>query len=164
MIKLKKGNYSNIGVNPRWPQKFVLIHPDALSAVEKAQSTLPSSISLVITRAFQPQGVLLRIMRLIGALVFMVIYSHRKNEVKEIFGHNGHATNGKHIDIGIIYKGQELKMLPQSVFSSLKTISEINTTYGDILAIVQQALKTSGFEIHRNQTEALQIHCDYLSK
>jgi hypothetical protein len=161
MIELHKGMNSGILIKPRWFAKSVFIDGKAFEAVQKAQSILPSDIRLVITRAYQPEDLSMRFLRLIGAMVFKFIYPMRAAEIPEIFGHNGHALDGRHVDIGIEYKNKILKLLPFSVFTSLDVVINRSERYTQIIVEVQNALQECGFTIHSNKIEALQIHCDF---
>lgn len=160
MLYLAKNNALSIGINPRWPQKEVIIDKRALDAVCKAQALLPTDIRLILTRAYQKESKRLKFLRRIGAAFFSVVYKHRCNETKEIFGHNGHGTNGLHVDIAILYKGSRLKLLPWSVFTPTFLIKRIQERYSVVIEQTCDALIKVGFVIHPNATEALQIHCD----
>jgi hypothetical protein len=164
MLELHKGITADIKVIPRGFSKSVLIDKEAFKAIEEAQLLLPQDIKLVITRAYQPESTLIKFARIIGSKVFALIYPKRKPEIPEIFGHNGHATDGKHVDISIEYKGQILKLLPISVFTKPDTAKNISRQYSEIISQVWHVLQQCGFAIHNNKIEALQIHCDFITK
>jgi len=114
----------------------------------KAQEKLPDNIQLVLTRGYQSKSWMLKIMRRAGALAFALLYSDRKTEIPEIFGHNGHATDGNHIDVSIRLNDQTLKLLPKSVFTSIATAENIMAMYSPVISKVKTALQECGFKIH----------------
>ena len=163
MLKLKKGSISNIEIAPLGFSSCVLIDITAFKAVKKAQSLLKPEIKLVITRAYQPESLFIKWARYFGARLFSLIYPARENEAEEIFGHNGHAIDGRHVDISIKYKGNLLILLPNSVFTNLQKIEKIKQKNSQVIADVRAALQNTGFSIHHNITESLQIHCDLIA-
>ncbi len=161
MLELQKGFFSSIKIDPLWPQKSIFIDDLALAAAQEAQALLPTSIRLVISRGYQPEFIWLKGVRFFGGLLFRILYPNRKSEIKEIFGHNGHATDGRHIDIQIEFEGNRLNFLPYRVFTPVKKIEHLKMTYDAVLSQVTIALQKAGFKIHHNKIEALQIHCDF---
>ena len=152
-----------IETKPRWPDRKITINNAALEALCKAQDSLPPSIRLVITRAYQPEGRIRKLSRQLGKYIFALAYPARHTEVAEIFGHNGHATDGNHVDVAIRYNGRLLKFLPLGVFTPLSAIQCRKQQYREIIQQTAKALVTAGFSVHSNPTEALQIHCDFIS-
>ncbi len=160
LIELKRGLSHGLVVEPRWPDSCVYIDATALRCLQEAQNALPDSLHLVLTRAFQKEDPILKRMRLFGAYVFKFLYPSRKHETKEIFGHNGHALDGTHLDVSITYNGEKIKLLPFGVFTAKKVLLKIERDHLDVIMQVRKALEFNGFAIHANKTEALQIHCD----
>jgi hypothetical protein len=141
--------------------KTIIASPDALRAVEKAQSQLPCNIQLVIKRGYEAETMRLRILRRIGRWLFVVLFWTRRDEAAAIFYHNGHADNGDHVDIGVVVNGVLLRFLPFNVFTPMFCVKRIEIKYADVLTQVCAALNVAGFVIHPNRIEALQIHCDW---
>ncbi len=160
MHALTKGMSKTLLVNPRWPQRHVLVDNQALICLHRAQTFLPLNIKLVLTRGYQPEGTLLKKCRYGGARLFSFLYKKRRHEICEIFGHNGHAINGTHVDVAIDYNGERLSMLPYGVFTPLWMLTRARRRHQTVLEKVHTALIKAGFVIHKNPTEALQIHCD----
>ena len=153
-------------VRPRWPADHVAIDPDTLNALLAVQRTLPARMRLVLTRAYEhrasgPGGVR-KIMRIVGRRLFVTLYPGRRDELEDIFCTNGHDQDGTHVDVAIALDGTPLQFLPLGVFTPLAVQRRRSARHHDALATVKAALASHGFRIHRNGTESLQIHCDYL--
>lgn len=160
MISLTGDTVTAIEISPRWPDKHVLIECQTLNCLFEAQSRLPSEIKIILTRAYQPERTLQKLVRAAGRFLFCVLYPMRRNEVNDIFGHNGHATDGTHVDIAINYKGNRLNLLPLSVFTPSFITRRRERLHMYAIFETKKALIDVGFRIHHNQTESLQIHCD----
>lgn len=160
MLKLNPGKHGILSVHPRWPDKFVLIDPVAKDYLSHAQTLLPENLQLVLTRGYQPETWLIRIMRKLGRHLFCLLFPKRRNEASAIFLHNGHASDGTHIDLSIELDSRRLNFLPFSVFTAMPTLLKRREKYRETLNQVCTALKASGFSIHFNIIEASQIHCD----
>lgn len=162
MLHLSKGICNSIEIKPRWPDKEVVIEDISFQHICRAQASLPSFLKLVITRAYQPEKATQKLFRAMGRKLFVLLYPQRHKELEDIFGHNGHAADGRHIDIRIKYKERYLAFLPLSVFTPLFIIRRNEQRYKDSIQQVKHALVSAGFHIHPNPTEALQIHCDLI--
>lgn len=138
-----------------------IVTAGALQALSQAQAHLPDDIRLFIKRGYEPETWFKKGQRRLGAKLFCLLYPWRKNEAFDLFGHNGHATNGNHVDIGVCYKGKRLDLLTFNVFTPLWMIDCKIAKYALVLDVVGAALVAAGFVIHHNKTEALQIHCDF---
>jgi len=145
--------------------KEVKVSPEALSALIDVQLKLPSHVTLVVTRGLEEISpcfrILHRVRRRLGALLFCFLYPKRKNEVPQIFGSNGHDVCGDHIDIDVLVDGRRITLLPLGVFTPLTLLRKRHKQYQKELALVYSELEKGGFTIHRNETEAAQIHCDF---
>ncbi|MCP3751501.1 hypothetical protein [Pseudomonas sp. SBB6] len=165
MLVLPKGESHGIMVGPRWPSSEVAIDQETLQKLVEAQSTLPPSIELLLVRGYEDKssslGFFRTLSRWLGIKVFCACYPGRKDEVGEIFGANGHDVDGSHVDVSIVLKGKRLRFLPFGVFTSLTRQRARAAKYLDVVDRVKDALKQCGFDIHRNETESMQIHCDY---
>lgn len=153
-------------VRPRWPARHVAIDPATLNALLAVQRTLPAPIRLVLTRAYEQRsstpGGVRKAMRILGRRMFVALYPGRRDELEDIFCTNGHDEDGTHVDVGIAIDGTRLQFLPLGVFTPLSVQRRRSARLYDTLAMVKAALASQGFRIHRNGTESLQIHCDYL--
>lgn len=151
-------------VRPRWPSKKVVITEEAYRRLCEAQRRLGAEANLVLTRGMESGGrirqLIRRSLRSVGGALFSALYPGRRNERQEIFCSNGHDSDGNHIDIRIEHEGKLLVLLPFGVFTPDGMIVCAETMYSELLNRVWSALRDSGFEIHTNRTEALQIHCD----
>lgn len=159
-ITLERDNSVDINVRPRWPHKNVALSRAALLSIQNAQKELPPGISLVITRGYELERPYIKYGRKFGGLIFKFIYPNRCYEVKEIFTCNGHSISGEHLDVSISYHGKILNFLPFNVFTPVWLAKKLSDKYRDIIFIVNNALVNSGFQIHENMIEALQIHID----
>lgn len=137
-----------------------MVTPAAFHALCSAQALLPPEIQLVLTRGYEPATFVLRLSRRIGRLLFTLLYPLRAKEAGEIFHHNGHASDGNHVDVSIRLNQHLLQFLPFSVFTPLSLIEKSEAGYAPLLARVRTALQAGGFAVHQNRVEALQIHCD----
>lgn len=153
----------SLEARPRWPDKKITVDKQVLDALYKAQALLPSSIQLVITRAYQAEGSIRKLFRTLGKYIFVGLYPARHAEADAIFGHNGHATDGNHIDVSLRHNGQLLHFLPLGVFTPLSILQYRAQHCSDIIKLAKETLATVGFRIHPNHTEALQIHCDFIA-
>lgn len=78
-----------------------------------------------------------------------------------IFGANGHDIDGRHVDVSLVLHGKRLRLLPLGVFTPPRWQDRRVAHHAEAVAQVKRSLQHCGFELHRNPTEALQIHCDY---
>jgi hypothetical protein len=167
LIQLSKSSNS-ICVRPRLPYRKVFIAPQALEALQAAQGLLGNDVKLVLTRGFENSGCVLRALhrvgRLLGAILFRIVYPGRASEIKDIFCPNGHDLDGTHIDVSVIAKGQLKRLLPFGVFTSRQHAAKIRDSEKAWLPQVYKALEQCGFRIHPNLTESLQIHCDLMQR
>ena len=151
---------SGVIVRPRWPRRVVLIERDTFARVELAQTMLPATIRLILTRAYEPETRLQKGLRQLGAFIFACIFPSRRSEVTEIFGHNGHADDGTHVDVGVEEQGRRINLLPMGVMTPTAVQNWRSHKHRAVLAAVRSSLEAVGFRIHPNPTEAMQIHCD----
>ncbi|BCT33838.1 hypothetical protein PproGo58_33330 [Pseudomonas protegens] len=131
----------------------------------KVQSSLPRSVQLLVTRGYERKssylGFFRTLSRWLGIRLFCLCYPGRKEELEDIFGSNGHDVDGTHIDVSIVFNGKRLRFLPLGVFTPPARQQQLQGRYSAVVDEVKNLLKRHGFEIHRNHTESLQIHCDY---
>ncbi len=164
MITLSQGHYKSISIHPRWPARMVLVDEVALEQLVEVQSKLPDNLGLILTRAYEEGtsslGFLRNFSRVLGISLFKSIFPNRKNEIRDIFGSNGHDVDGTHLDVSISIDGKRKRPLPFSVFTPLFIQRKTIRSYRVELDMVKQALIKNGFKIHSNETESLQIHCD----
>jgi hypothetical protein len=156
-IKLPKGTYGNILVQPRGWARSVIVSEKAFLQLCKAQEQMGPDTLLVLTRGFEAQTLFKKIMRAIGGIIFCLLYPARRHERAEIFKPNGHNIDGNHIDVGIMHKKRKLNFLPFSVFTPPRFINDNNK---ELILNVHNSLNAAGFNIHTNRIESLQIHCD----
>lgn len=165
MLTLPKGESQGLKVKPRWPSSEVLIENNVFLKLIEAQSKLPTSVQLLLVRGYENKnsqlGLFRRLSRWLGIKLFCTCYPSRKGEVKDIFGSNGHDVDGSHVDVSIILNGKRLRFLPLGVFTSLTFQHSRAAEHLTIIKKVKGALEQCGFEIHHNQTESMQIHCDF---
>jgi len=166
MICLEHGVHEGLLVRPRWPSSRVLIDPAALASLVTMQANLPDEIDLIVTRGYEPGasslGGLRRFSRKAGIFLFRLLYRNRGHEVDDIFGANGHDLDGTHVDISLAVNGRRIRLLPLSVFTPVSWQSRRVKKFLPLLNMVTAALVQNGFQIHRNGTESLQIHCDFV--
>ena len=153
-------------VKPRWPYRYVHVSERAYERLIKAQDFLDKKdIRLIVTRGYENEGSLLRaghyVARILGAVLFTLLLPERRNEVKEIFSPNGHTSGGDCVDVGIAYRGQVIDLLPRGVFTTTAKIASIYDEHREVIDAVWNALAASGFTLHPNKTEAMQIHCEF---
>lgn len=164
MMCLTRGVYQGLMVLPRWPSSKILIDPVALERLQDVQAELAGDVSLILTRAFEPRasglGWLRKFSRQLGIALFQLLYPKRRDELDDIFGSNGHDVDGTHVDVSLAVQGRRLRFLPLSVFTPIAWQQRRMRQYLPILAVAAKALQRHGFQIHRNATESLQIHCD----
>jgi hypothetical protein len=151
-----------VEIRPRWPDRHVLLDDAALERLCKAQAILPPSVKLIVTRAYQPEKIMQRFLRTAGRVLFLLLYPARRGELSDIFGHNGHAADGTHVDVGIRHNGRQLSFLPLGVFTPEFLRKRREEQFSFAIAETRKALAAAGFRIHRNPTEASQIHCDLM--
>ncbi len=156
----------SIKVRPRWPYTCVAVAPEALRRLEEAQSRLGAEAVLVLTRGYEPGGVMLRclhsVCRVVASRLFRLLYPSRANQASEIFSPNGHDTDGTHVDVAVEIEGKVRKLLPLGVFSTSHQIATIVKREEALLRRIYGELNSVGFRVHVNPTEALQIHCDMM--
>jgi hypothetical protein len=152
-------------VKPRWPSNHVHISDETYARLKEAQTKLQShDIKLVLTRGYEKERVVFmylhKLGRKVGATIFCILYPKRIHEVKSIFSTNGHESSGNCIDVSIIHKRNLLRLLPRGVLTSKSAIKSIQQINDHVLRRTYDALKSAGFLIHPNPTEAMQIHCE----
>jgi hypothetical protein len=161
-IPLKRGIHGGLQVAPRRLRRRVWISPEALSRLQDAQQSLPSNIQLILLRGYEPGSIprrlIRRLNRNIGSILFQVIFPSRASEASEIFHPNGHDIDGNHIDVALAVNGKRLQTLPFDVFTPARLIER--NSQDTAVEVAWKVLSSVGFEVHRNKTEALQIHCD----
>ena len=164
MICLTQGGYGGLQICPRWPSSKVLVSPVAFEKLQIVQAGLPSEISLILTRGYEPRasklGWLRKLSRIIGIVLFKFVYVNRGDEVEDIFGSNGHDVDGTHLDVSLAVNGNRVRLLPLSVFTPISWQKRRAEKHSRSIEIVKNALIHNGFIIHRNETESRQIHCD----
>ncbi|MFJ7141194.1 hypothetical protein [Pseudomonas protegens] len=165
MLILKKGDNQGLRIGPRWPSAKVLMEREVFLQLLKVQSSLPRSVQLLVTRGYERKssylGFFRTLSRWLGIRLFCLCYPGRKEELEDIFGSNGHDVDGTHVDVSIVFNGKRLRFLPLGVFTSPARQQQLQGRYSAVVDEVKDMLKRYGFEIHRNHTESLQIHCDY---
>lgn len=166
MLKLGRGCHGGLEVLPRWPANHVELSGRAWLSLQKAAADLPDSISLILTRGYEAPraglGQARRAFRWLGIALFRTVYPGRCTEVADIFGANGHDVDGNHVDVSIRWQGQRLRLLPLGVFTPTRWQARRLSKAQTVVRQVQDALRRQGFCLHRNDTEALQIHCDLM--
>jgi hypothetical protein len=166
MLTLPVGTKNGIDILPRWPARQVLIDERAWEKLEAVQASLPEHMRLILTRGFEPRasdlGKARRLFRLAGISLFALLYKHRKIEILDIFGSNGHDQDGNHIDVSLRIQGRRVRLLPLSVFTPSSWQKKRMKKYQLELELVQASLVAHGFQLHQNATERLQIHCDFV--
>ncbi|MFZ6871635.1 hypothetical protein ACO0LF_06130 [Undibacterium sp. Di27W] len=164
LLTLLPGAHNDILVMPRWPSKQVLVDELTWQKLQAAQASLPAHLGLLLTRAYEPAvtelGRARTVFRRMGIWLFGMLYPHRKDEIDDIFGSNGHDLDGTHIDVSITIHGRRVRLLPLSVFTPISWQARRIKKFNADLVLVQTALAAQGFQLHRNATESLQIHCD----
>jgi hypothetical protein len=164
MISLARGSYGGIQISPRWPSSEVLVASIALEKLQLVQADLPGEISLILTRGYEPRASKLgwarKIFRIVGIVLFKFVYAHRGDEVEDIFGSNGHDVDGLHVDVSLAVYGSRVRLLPIGVFTPISWQRRRSEKYSRPIEIVKNALSHHGFNIHRNETESHQLHCD----
>lgn len=167
MLSLSNGIHNGLEVVPRWPSRRVHIDEAAWERLRTIQLTLPAAVRLIVTRGYEPGasrlGVARRLFRTIGIRLFGALFGTRRDEITDIFGANGHDEDGTHIDLSIRLNERRLRFLPFGVFTPISLQNRLTAKHETALEQVGIALKECGFRIHRNQTESLQIHCDFVS-
>lgn len=165
MLCLTNGIYEGLEVAPRWPSRRVLIDETAWEQLRAVQLTLPESIRLIVTRGYEPRtsrlGVARTLFRSIGVRAFRTLFKTRRDEIADIFGANGHDLDGTHVDVSIRLNARRLRFLPLGVFTPTNVQVRRSARYKADLHQARTALTNGGFRIHANQTESLQIHCDF---
>jgi hypothetical protein len=152
--------YEGILIKPALLYSHVAISDNAWLRLKQAQSQLPIEIQLILYRGYQPYSTLRTISRRVGSALFKLIYPVRRGETRQIFSANGHESDGDHIDIGISVHGEEISLLPLSVFTPLFLQQRRRVTHRDIVDSVQREMCQAGFLPHKNSTEALVMHFD----
>ncbi|BAQ81463.1 hypothetical protein PST29_3574 [Pseudomonas sp. St29] len=122
-------------------------------------------MQLLVTRGYEHKssylGAFRSLSRWLGIRLLCWCYPQRKQELEDIFGSNGHDVDGTHVDVSIVLDGKRLRFLPLGVFTSPARQNRRQARYAAVVDEVKETLRQCGFEIHRNPTESLQIHCDY---
>ena len=142
----------------------MIVSARALERSQIVQGGLPNEIDLVLTRGYEPPtshiGWLRKLFRIAGIALFRFVYTNRRDEVEDIFGANGHDTDGTHIDVSLSVNGSKICLLPLSVFTPISWQKHRIVKYSRAIGTVKTALVNHGFQIHKNGTESNQIHCD----
>lgn len=165
MKELFAWSNENFLVMPRWPYTSVLISDKAFELLCIVQKNLVShDVQLILTRGFEKNTCIIKLAhsaaRIIGGIIFMVIYPRRHRECFQIFSGNGHEKDGNSIDVSVFYKGKKIILLPFGVFTNIKTAKKNAEMHKDIIYLVQSKLQDAGFSVNKNFIESLQIHCD----
>jgi len=164
LLTLPPGVHAGIQIRPRWPARHVHVDERVLGKLQAIQAELPAELDLILTRGYEPPtsglGHARRRFRALGIGMFRVLYPDRRNELADIFGSNGHDIDGTHIDVSFSLNGRRVRMLPLGVFTPPFWQQRRVRQCASALAQIQAALMRHGFQIHRNATESLQIHCD----
>ena len=165
MLTFFKGESQGLKVAPRWPPSKVLIEKNVFLKLLEVQSKLPSSVKLLLVRGYENKssrlGIFRHMSRWLGIKLFCTCYPSRKSEVGDIFGSNGHDVDGSHVDVSIVLNGKRLRLLPLGVFTSLSLQQSRAEEHLAVIEYVKGTLEQCGFIIHHNQTESMQIHCDF---
>jgi hypothetical protein len=166
LLTFRRGLHDGLWIHPRWPSSAVVIDRRAWEALKQVHAALPKGVCLVITRAYEPPGTQLSaargVFRWLGIHLFRLCYAQRINEIEDLFGANGHHTEGTHVDISIKLDGRRLRFLPLGVFTPEAWQRRRVKPVRPVLEMINKALLKAGFTIHRNPTESLQIHCDLI--
>ncbi|WP_423368026.1 hypothetical protein [Burkholderia sp. LMG 32019] len=164
LLTLTPGIHAGVRIQPRWPARHVHVEARVLGKLQTIQPALPAGISLILTRGYEPRasglGFARRQFRALGIGTFRLLYPARRDELADIFGSNGHDVDGTHIDVSFSLNGRRVRMLPLGVFTPPFWQRRRVRRCASALAQIQAALMQHGFQIHRNATESLQIHCD----
>ncbi|WP_150621074.1 hypothetical protein [Pandoraea horticolens] len=165
-VTLGRGIHDGIQVRPRWPARHVRVDAVVLSKLQSIQAQLPSEITLILTRGYEPRASHLGFVRMwfrtLGIGVFRRLYPDRQHEIADIFGSNGHDVDGTHIDVSFCLNGRRIRMLPLGVFTPSSWQHRRVQRYASPLNFILTSLKRNGFRVHHNETESLQIHCDLI--
>ena len=162
LIPLRRGIHDNLLVSPRGLSRRVWISEQAFQMLKQAQQGLPEGVTFVVLRAYEPgswgRRSLRTAIRKAGSLIFKPTFPSRAEGASDIFCPNGHDIDGNHVDVALSLYGTRLRFLPLNVFTPAALIAR--GTSDPAIEAAWNALRSSGFQIHRNPTEALQIHCD----
>lgn len=162
LIPLRRGPYGDLFVSPRGLARRVWISSTAILKLQQAQKLLPTEMCFVLLRAYEPgtwgRKRFRSLLRRLGGSVFALLFPTRAGQTNDIFCANGHDLDGNHLDVAVMYRGRQLRFLPFGVFTPANLVAR---RAGDpLVESAWRALCAVGFTIHRNPTEALQIHCD----
>ena len=165
MKKIGRDGDQSLLIRPRWPYKDIYLCEEVYIALVKAQKQLfPHDIKLVLTRGFENQGIVLRLIhacaRRMGSVLFLFVYPERRSEIRKIFLPNGHNAGGNCVDVDIMYKGSKINLLPYGVFTNERTLRRLYQAHRITVDLVWKTLGATGFVIHSNLTESMQIHCE----
>jgi hypothetical protein len=166
VLELGPGLVEGIRIRPRWPSSRVRIDGRAFDRLLEVQARLPAEIRLILTRGYEPPktslGTLRSLSRQLGIMLFRMVHFRRRGEIADIFGPNGHDVDGTHIDVSIEANGRRLRFLRLGVFTPRRWQERAVRPHEPHVTMVKEALQACGFQLHRNATEALQIHCDFV--
>lgn len=166
MLSFTRGIHHGLNVQPRFPSSVLCISETAWDRLLQVQDQLPAEIRLIITRGYEPRassvGAARKLFRAIGIKLFRLVFRARKHEINDIFGANGHDVDGSHVDVSLALNQKRLRFLPLGVFTPIPWQNKRTRAHEADLQKVMTALMEHGFQIHRNQTESLQIHCDLI--
>lgn len=164
LLILTNGVHAGLQIQPRWPAREVRVDAQVLRKLQTIQAQLPAEIVLILTRGYELRasnlGFARNQFRAMGIAMFRLLYPGRGNEVTDIFGSNGHDIDGTHVDVSFRLNGRRVRLLPLGVFTPLSLQQRRVQRCASALAQIHAALIQEGFQIHRNTTESLQIHCD----
>ncbi|WP_322881486.1 hypothetical protein [Pandoraea sputorum] len=165
LTTLPRGSHGGLRVSPRWPARYVRVDAAVLKALQHIQTQLPEDITLILTRGYEARASRLGFARTwfrkFGIGVFRRLYPNRQHEIPYIFGSNGHDIDGTHVDVSFCASGRRIRMLPLGVFTPSSWQQCRVERHASSLNCILTLLKQYGFQIHRNATERLQIHCDF---
>lgn len=166
LVTLARGIHDGIHVRPRWPARHVHVDATVLARLKSIQQQLPGEMTLILTRGYERRGTHLGFARTwfrkLGIDVFRRLYPRRHGEIADIFGSNGHDADGTHIDVSFCLNGRRVRMLPLGVFTPPNWQHRRVRRHEASLNCILDLLKRNEFQIHRNETESLQIHCDFM--
>jgi len=168
LLPLGRGVHGNLRIAPRWPSRAVTVNSEVLEQLQAIQANLPAAIGLIVTRGFEARATKLggarRLFRALGIRLFALCYPRRRDEIGDIFGANGHDTDGTHVDVSFCLAGKRVRMLPLGVFTPPAWQRRCVARHAGHLARIREAMEAAGFRLHRNATESLQMHLDYVPR
>lgn len=142
----------------------ISLHPDTYKAIVQASSKLKilskDRYTLVVTRGYVRWGLFRSLKGRIGKAIFSILFSEEKCQLESIFSSNGH-DDGWSVDV-ILYDLQQKKFLQfltwKNVFIPRKTACKLLKIYNQPLGLLNDAMRSAGFQNHNDPREKLQIH------